>query len=211
MIGQLKQNLREEVSKIKSRRIYVNMSADEFKELFILNAQIEMAKRNRDGEFIIDKNNSNVIDQFYFYLTGSNDFNGDLNKGVMLSGNIGTGKTMMINSLLGVIEQLSSKIITRIHAKRVASFLKEKGEDYLNLRPLFIDDLGKETKAVNDYGTVKNTIPDLFAIRYDAGSWTFATNNYSLDTLRGFYGETTTDRFREIFNNFKLTGESRRR
>jgi DNA replication protein DnaC len=201
----------EEVGKIKSRRIYIKLSPDEFQEIFMLNAKIEMAKRNKEREFEIDENNKLVINQLYLYLIGSDKFKGDLNRGIMLSGNVGTGKTMMINAFLGIIQQLSNKIVTSLHAKKVSSYLKEKGDDYLIKRPLFIDDLGKETKIVNDYGTVKNTIPDLFAIRYDTGAWTFATNNYSFDTLQEFYGETIVDRFKEMFNNLKLTGDSRRR
>ena len=61
LIGQLKESLKEEVSKIKSRRIYINLSIDEFKEIFILNAQIEMAKRNKESEFIIDEKNKDAI------------------------------------------------------------------------------------------------------------------------------------------------------
>ena len=209
--GHLKARLSEEILQIKSRRIYIRMNTDEFKEIFILNARIEMAKRNKDAEFIIDENNKDVINQLYFYLVGSDNFKGDLNKGLMLSGEVGTGKTMVLNSFLTIVEQLSNKIITKMHSKKIASYLKEKGDDYLNRRPLFIDDLGKEAKIVNDFGTVKNTIPDLFALRYDNGAWTFATNNYSFDTLKEFYGETIVDRFKEMFNNLHLKGESRRK
>ena len=211
LVGQLKEDLKSEVAKIKSRRIFINISADEFKEIFLLNAKIEMAKRNKDVDFEIDQNNKDVINQLYFYLVGSKEFKGNLNRGIMLSGNVGTGKTMIVNSFISIIQQLSVKLVTSMHSKKIAPFLKEKGEDYLNYRPLFIDDLGKETKIVNDYGTVKNTIPDLFAIRYDTGAWTFATNNYSFETLREFYGETIVDRFKEMFNNLQLIGDSRRK
>jgi DNA replication protein DnaC len=207
----LKDELNKSRYEIKNSRAFLNLSTEHFKEVFILNAEIILAKKNQLKEFIIDEDNKEVINQLYFYLIGSERFEGDLYKGIMLSGNIGSGKTLIMNSFLKIIEDLSIKIITKLHSKAIASHLKEKGEDYLNKRPLFIDDIGKESKIVNDYGTVKNTIPDLFALRYDFGAWTFATCNYKSPELKEFYGETIFDRFKELFNNMKLTGNSRRK
>lgn len=211
IITNLQDELTEERNNIKKMRAFVKIDANQFKEIFILNAEIILAKKNQEKTFIIDENNKEVINQLYFYLIGSDRFKGDLYKGIFLSGNIGSGKTLILNSFLKIIEDLSIKVVTKLHSKAIASFLKENGESYLNQRPLFIDDIGKEAKTVNDYGTVKNTIPDLFALRYDFGSWTFATCNYKSDKLTEFYGETIFDRFKEFFNNMELSGNSRRK
>jgi DNA replication protein DnaC len=196
---------------IKNSRSFVKMPAEQFGEVLTLNAEIILSKRNQKTKFIIDDDNSGLIRELYFYLVGSENFCGDLYKGIFISGNIGTGKTLIMNSFLKIIDDLSRKNVTKLHSKAIASYLKDNEDGYLNKRPLFIDDIGKETKIVNDYGTIKNTIPDLFALRYDYGAWTFATCNYSSDDLTEFYGETIFDRFKEMFNYFTLTGNSRRK
>ena len=84
------------------------------------------------------------------------------------------------------------------------------GVEYYKLKPMFIDDIGKETKEVRDYGTIVNPVPDLFSVRYDFGAWTLATCNYKPKELTEFYGETIVDRFKEMFNYLVLTGKSRR-
>jgi DNA replication protein DnaC len=210
-ITNLKDELQNSRLEIKNSRVFLKLTPEQFKEVFILNAEILLSKRNQNTEFLIDDNNKNIINNLYYYLIGSDKFEGDLYKGIFLSGNIGTGKTLILNSFIKIIEDLSIKNVTKLHAKAIASHLKEHGEDNLNKRPLFIDDIGKETKIVNDFGTIKNTIPDLFALRYDFGAWTFATCNYKSEELIEFYGETIFDRFKEMFNNFKLTGNSRRK
>jgi len=78
-------------------------------------------------------------------------------------------------------------------------------------RNLLIDDIGKESKDINDYGTIKNPLIDLISERYDNITWTFGTCNYSKESLIEFYGETIFDRFVEMFNILKLEGDQSRR
>jgi DNA replication protein DnaC len=207
----LKDELTNTRKDIKNSRVFIKMSPEQFKEIFILNAEINLSKKNQDKQFIIDEDNKHIINNLYYYLIGSDRFEGDIYKGLFISGNIGTGKTLIMNSFVKIIEDISIKNVTKLHSKAIAKHLKDNGEDNLNKRPLFIDDIGKETKVVNDFGTIKNTIPDLFALRYDEGAWTFATCNYKSKDLIDFYGETIFDRFKEMFNNFELSGNSRRK
>jgi DNA replication protein DnaC len=104
----------------------------------------------------------------------------------------------------------SSKRITKIHSKRVADVLKEHDKGWLDKRPLFIDDLGREPKEVNNYGTKELPIIDLISIRYDFGALTFATTNFDSEKLAEFYGVAIVDRFKEMFNMLVLKGASKR-
>ena len=64
---------------------------------------------------------------------------------------------------------------------------------------------------INDFGNKIQPIADLISFRYDNGALTHATCNYKIDTLTEFYGLTTTDRFKEMFNIIELKGESFRK
>lgn len=212
LIENLKQNLIAERDRAKKRRVFIKADVEIFKQLFLLNANIELAKRNRRIDFVIDEENKEVINQLYFYSIGSEKFTGDLYKGIMLVGNLGTGKTLIMSAFLNIIESGSNKIITRFHSKEVPLKLKEKESDpdFYKTRPIFIDDVGKEPSMINNYGTKTSPISDLFALRYDFGSWTFTTTNHTGKELLEKYGGSTVDRFKEMFNIINLTGNSRR-
>jgi DNA replication protein DnaC len=128
----------------------------------------------------------------------------------MLSGSIGTGKTIMINAICKIIESGSNKIITRMHSKKMNEMIKNNEPGFYDMRPLFIDDLGREPKEANDYGNKSEPLIDLISVRYDLGSWTFATTNFKKETLSEFYGAAIVDRFEEIFNTIVIEGSSRR-
>jgi DNA replication protein DnaC len=212
LINKLKADLRGAKEEMINRRVYLRLSHETFLEAFILIANTQMTKRNNRGEFIIDDENKELINQLYYYLTGRLEFKGDLGKGVFLTGNVGTGKTLIINTIIQIIQELTNKRITVFHAKEVHSRVsKQDDEKYYHKRPLFVDDIGKEPNVVNSFGTKTSPIADLFAARYDLGAWTFATSNHTKPDLIKLYGESTVDRFREMFNVIPLTGDSRRK
>lgn len=204
-----KQKLEAEVL-LSSKRIYLNISPDDFKEAFVLGCEIEMLKRGIKKPFLVDDRNKEVINQLYYYIKGSNSFKGDLNKSILLSGAIGTGKTVMINSLCNIIEAGSNKVITRMHSKKMNEMIKNSEKGFYDQRPLFIDDLGREPKEANSYGNKSEPLIDLISVRYDLGAWTFATTNFNNKTLTEFYGAAIIDRFNEMFNTLIIIGESRR-
>lgn len=204
-----KQKLEAEVL-LSSKRIYLNISPADFKEAFVLGCEIEMLKRGIKKPFLVDDRNKEVINQLYYYIKGSDTFKGDLNKSILLSGAIGTGKTVMINSLCNIIEAGSNKVITRMHAKKMDEMIKTNEKGFYDQRPLFIDDLGREPKEANSYGNKSEPLIDLVSVRYDLGAWTFATTNFKKETLSEFYGAAIVDRFNEMFNTLIIIGESRR-
>jgi DNA replication protein DnaC len=208
-------NLNSEIEKkqteINSKRFQVKLSASEFKEIFLLEAKNEMLKRNIDKEFIVDETNKHMINYLFYYLIGAKEFPGNLNKGILISGSLGIGKTIIMNAFCNIYENLCSKVFVRLHSKKIIQFIKSKEPGYLDKRPVFIDDLGREPVEINDYGTKERPIVDLISIRYDTGALTFATTNFKTETLTEFYGQAIVDRFKEMFNYVEIIGESKRK
>jgi len=205
----------------KINRHFFDCSSSDFKELFTLNANILLSKRNNNLKFIVDESNKNVINQLFYYFIGSEKFNGDLNKGIFLGGTLGTGKTLLMKSFCNtwnsfgktIITQYTSREAADLIIKRIPRFVKYedlKCIDYLKA-PIYIDDIGKEPLKVNYYGTEICPMNDLLSKRYDKFALTFITGNYTIKTLGETYNETISNRMIEMFNVIALKGESRRK
>lgn len=214
----------------KETHLNVQVSASDFRELFLLKANKIIAERNTDLEFQVSDINKNLINYLYWYMNGSiegwKNFKWieyvvnkisikkpelQLDKGILVIGTFGVGKTVIVKAFCEVLADISGFNITYLHSKKVAGAIKIEGLGHYERRPMFIDDIGKEEKEINDFGTHVTPIIDLLSMRYDAGALNFMTANYNMETLTKFYGPTITDRMYEMFNIFILGGESYRK
>lgn len=213
-VSKILENLKNEVAEsakiINYKKISVSITAEEYRELFFLLAEKEMLKKSIKREFIIDQKNKEIINQLYNYLICSEKFKGEHRKGILIIGAIGVGKTLILTIICNMIEMLSNKVIERVHSKKIIEAVRTHNLGYFDKRPLFIDDLGREAKEINNYGTKELPLIDLLSIRYDNGSLTFATSNFDFKKLTEFYGLAITDRMKEMFNIIEYTGESKR-
>lgn len=191
-------------------------------------------------EFVIDDNNHDTFDLLCHYFTGNIDgFTKQakrmgvdmpsIDKGLLLAGNFGTGKTVLMSLFMKNTRQVYfMRPAKRISQEYLTSRDKVIPEEYLTpfknaindaatffqpLSGLCIDDLGSESEKVN-YGNKANVIGDLIEARYHdkfTGVFLHATTNLSSQELIDFYGERVVSRMKEIFNFVELAGEDRRR
>lgn len=149
-----------------------------------------------------------------------------LNKGLLIIGDFGTGKSTILKTLLQVLKKRNILYSIHHHVTEVnqkyeaaekpadkAKFYKDYSE-----ATRFFDDILTEEKA-NNYG-IKYLFKDIFELRYEKRSLTFlACNfdpNYSDDVEKGIqqfyerYGGRVYDRIFEMFNIVVFRGKSMR-
>jgi len=198
---------RGEYKKPIQKRIFsCSLTAEKYSKMFIAAATDRI--HSTEESYKVDGENTNAINQLFYFLNGSDNFNGDPIKGILLIGAIGGGKTVLMESFIDIFNEISGKIVTCINSKDLVDVLKKYGYDYLHKRPLFIDDIGKEQTTINTYGTVSKPMEDLMNDRYKTAGLTFGTSNLKLEDMP--YNKHTVDRMRQMFNVIILPGGSRR-
>ena len=202
------------------KRKFAKISGSEFKELFTLKLNNQMRLRRKKNDFEFDENNEELINQLYYYLVGNPEkFIGELEKGILVVGNLGSGKTMIMQAFCSLWNDLFEIKIKSTTAKKYVELLldPDKFKSQTGILPnygtgtAFIDDIAKESKKVNVYGTEICPMADLLAERYDNGVITFMTGNYRLESLETHYNKTIADRMKEMFNIIEIKGKSRRK
>lgn len=138
-------------------------------------------------------------------------FNGS--KWVLLCGNMGTGKTMLLNGFKMAHEIIyQERVIFYSTAKFNIAYGAEGEQLILNNDKglMCLDDLGAETKTQTRFGTVIDPIATLLFLRYENKARTFCTTNLDTAKLKERYGARLSDRFREVFEVITFKGDSRR-
>lgn len=192
---------------------------EEYKLLLSDSANNILEKRREQNLFIVDNKNESIIEQLYFYLTLNKQFSGDLQKGIMLVGKYGCGKTLIMQAMA----EMYNSVIHALHIQRpllkffksseLQEILKGKPIRTYSRMPLVVDEFGREQKQIMDFGNLRSPMIELLCERYDTGAWTHGTSNFTLDTLcsENQYGKMTGDRLKSMFNFIELKGDSRRR
>jgi len=218
-INSLQARFSDERKKHEVLRFAFPFEYEQYLQLLIQSANIVLEKRREKTTFVIDKHNEQVIKQLYLYLRLDERFDGDLQKGIMLMGKYGCGKTIILESIV----EMYNTIIRELHFQRpllkfirsidLLETLKEKPIKSFSLLPLVIDEFGREPKQIMDFGNLRSPVIELLCERYDTGAWTHGTTNFTLDTLyaENQYGRMTGDRLKSMFNFIELKGDSRRK
>lgn len=176
----------------------------------------------------IDEDNQSIIENLCFYFSGDSRFRGDLNKGLMLLGGVGVGKTTLMHFFSR--NQIQSYRV--MSCREIEQRFSTEGDSFIgycsynitiatNADPfghqaigLCFDDLGTEANAKH-YGKEKNVMADIILNRYDNKlpySATHITSNMTIENIESNYGPRVKDRMREMFNliTFGTTTKSRR-
>lgn len=189
----------------------------------IFNEEAEIYFRNLGKYFVIDKNNKNYFNILCHYfsedLKFEEEIGGELRKGIMVFGDVGTGKS----SSFDIIQNISKKhkLTALWFPKRSANDVVTKYNESLlkdvvirdcSKGKMYFDDLGSEKEASN-FGK-EDIFVRILELRYDEfkekGTKTFLTTNFTIEDIKNRYGIRIYDRFREMFNFLELSGESRR-
>lgn len=181
--------------------------------------------------FRIDGENKAVIEALVLYLLRHRDFEKDstegklsLNKGIILIGNYGTGKTGLFRIMQRInnIRHAKMKVDMRfgiVPAWKVATFYQKDGfeamEKYWSGNWCF-DEIGKSnSEVINHYGTKINVSEQIILERYNLftskGLITHFTTNLSVQDLENLYDGRTISRLREMCNFIYLVGKDRRK
>ena len=208
-----------EKEKMQHRHFSLPFAFPDFRELFLLFGTYCLFKRNQNRDFIIDMDNEFVIEQLYFYITNNSSFVGDLNKGIMLQGKYGSGKTVILETYSlfhnHIVRKfcLNQPLYTFIKSVELQEQIIKQSAGIFARRPLIIDEFGRESKTVQDYGNISRPVSELLSLRSDVGVMTHGTTNFTLETLSSseFYGGMIGDRLKVMFNYITLRGESRRK
>jgi len=179
-------------------------------------------------DYIINEENEKIIKTILPYFIKLPDFNkygvikneSDLNKGLLIWGDLGVGKTFLFDILADISNYLYQKFgikdfcfPRRSAISIVNNFMNSVKnndrtfdlENYKHNR-LYIDDLGNEKKAFKDH----ELMADLLFERNRNKALTFVTTNMSPNEIAKRYGLRIGDRLAEMFNIIKWEGESLR-
>lgn len=125
--------------------------------------------------------------------------------GLMMRGNVGVGKTTLLNALKSVIDVFDQdgRKLRVVTAWKIANQHKEDKKAFEGLKeePLLgIDDLGTEPTTVKDYGNDLTPLAELLTERYEKRRMTVITTNLSEEGIKQAYGERVYDRLCELCN-----------
>lgn len=207
-----------EKEKMRQRRLPLPLAYSDFQNLFSTFGTVCLHNRNQDRNFIVDRDNEAMIEQLYFYATGNPSFDGDLSRGIMLQGKFGCGKTILLETYSFLHNHVVRKfclnhpLFTFIKSVELQEQIAKQSASLFARKPLIIDEFGRESKTVQDYGNVSRPISELLSLRSDVGVITHGTTNFTFATLSSdeFYGGMIGDRLKVMFNFITLNGESRR-
>lgn len=190
------------------------------------------------SEFKLDQYNEPVFDLLCHYFSNSKKFlalapdmkinNPSLDKGIILAGNFGVGKTW----LMSLFRKNNRQVYHVEHAKDIAFAYQQGGDEAIDRHRtkitnafndpvvffqknsgLCMEDIGAED-VKNNYGNKANVIGDIIEARYVGdllGIWFHGTTNLTAVQFEQFYGGRVTSRLREKVNFIELGGPDRRR
>ena len=189
--------------------------------------------------FHLNEHDRELYRRVFFYFFRDKEFNKinpkyDLNKGLLIMGNVGVGKSLMLMVFRKlVMEYLQNQVFTIEKTIDITGNFSLEGystiQQHSDLcfsnkngriadrvpRSKCYDDLGSEEQFTSFYGTKINVMEKILLKRYDFfithKMKTFITTNLSPNQLESRYGERVMSRLREMMNPIYYPGKDRRK
>jgi len=184
-------------------------------------------------EFKIDADNEQQINEMITYFMGNPEFEKEgksLYSGLMLRGNVGTGKSLLMRIFSGKekLDFTKDRSFKTVSCLKIYSDFVEQGysslEKYCHFNTLdeeplksscfCFDEFGEEPEPANHYGSPLNVMEYILLRRYD--NWqdhfqiTHLTTNKTPREIEDKYGERIRSRIGEMCNDFIFAGKDRR-
>ena len=165
------------------------------------------------------------------YFSGHPGCAWDLKKGLLISGVVGTGKTLsmrimaeatrkfkIINTRYVIRDYMAAQIPVSVIDKYGRSSFRITAHGTPDREIPFaycFDDFGLENVSTKNYGNQQNIMEEVMLDRYDMflahGMITHCTTNLSPTMIEKYYGIRVRDRLREMVNYIELQGASKRK
>ncbi len=168
------------------------------------------------SQFKIYENDLPVIKKLIIYAirdeVTATGMNININKGIILSGPVGCGKTSLMFLLNYFFQQgydykmkpcrdIAFDFAARGYDALIPFTKKETKQTRMNT--FCFDDLGTE-KQIKHFGNECNVMAEIILTRYDSfihnKTMTHVTTNLSASELEAFYGDRVRSRMRQMFN-----------
>ena len=171
-------------------------------------------------EFTFDENNIELVINLLHYFHNLN-YKLNLNKGLFLYGNVGVGKTYILNAFNKYAKRIKiddKKGFTSFKATSVETLILKQSKDILSTNEnLLVDEIGIEKDfKVLVFGTsasnyIDLVLMELYADKFLKGKKIHITSNFTPKEIDVKYNRRLTDRFIEMFNFVEVRGKSRRK
>jgi DNA replication protein DnaC len=172
---------------------------------------VEKLRRGYVGGYVDDPNTAAVLSSVSKWLDGGKPW-------LLLTGNVGTGKTVMLHALASLLAPRihdrmlgSGEIIPGVLVRSALEIAKCDDDEYQNARyakVLLIDDFGVEPGVVKSYGNAATNVTDALYHRYERRAPTVITTNLPLSDIAERYGERLADRMREVADRVAFSFKS---
>lgn len=183
------------------------MNSQEAREL------LQRAAEQNGTPIEIDADNSGAIDACSVWLAREKGTMIDLNKGLLVMGHVGTGKTMLMRT---VRQAMRDAYGTQFGIKSCSDLVRdfsEQGyegiEKWMTAPHVCFDDLGTENREAMHYGKRSNLMVEVIEARYErmlqgVKCWTHITTNLDADEIKKHYGERVASRIQHMMNILAL-------
>lgn len=175
---------------------------------------IEAIGQKFEPSFRLNDNCIHVYKDLIRYVHGDPEFSGTLEKGILLIGPTGTGKSLAmkiiqtyrtIDDTWYIKDGKPYRMNFDIYpVNEVISRFIESGFDGIEIfckrYCACFDDIGSEIERVKHYGNDLDVISHVLSERYARQLLTFGTSNYRVSDIEDKYGDRTISRMYSLFN-----------